>query len=194
MKKVIARISIVLSLAMVLFVGAVVPSHAKAPVKESVKYLGSGKVEVEFRSDVDYKNVKVSVKDSSGKKYSAKIYNKDDDELKFKVSNFKKGKKYNFVISGVRKERSVKYGSVKGSFSIPKASISKDKAISLAKSHAIKKWNLSKSGFRKVEADSDSYKGSAVYEVSFDKGNYEYEIIVAKKNGKILRASREYDD
>lgn len=113
-------IALLLVLTMMLTLGAA-PSFAAAPSKEEVKYLGKGKVEVEFYGDVAYKNVKVAVKDTSGKTYKASIYKKDDDELRFKVKNYKSGKRYNFTISGVRERGTDGYGNVTGSFKIKKA-------------------------------------------------------------------------
>ena len=97
-------------------------SLASAPAIESTEYKGSGRVEVEFTRDVDYKNAKVTVKDSDGKSYSASITGKDDDELKFKVSNIAAGKSYTYTISGVRREGTSSYGSVSGKFSVKSAS------------------------------------------------------------------------
>ena len=45
----------------------VMPVSAAAPQKRSIKYEGYGKVELEFRSKVQWKNAKVTVKDSTGK-------------------------------------------------------------------------------------------------------------------------------
>lgn len=178
------------------FTTAALPTFASAPTIEEVKYEGSGRVEVEFRHDVDYHKSRVTVKDSSGKSYRVSILDRDDDELVFKIREYKKGKKYSFKITGIRKEHTKSYKTVKGSVSIPKStsSISRSKAISIAKNHAIKKWNLSSKNFYDVEAERDSYRGKSVYEIDFEKGNYEYEYKIQRSNGKVLLAHREYDD
>ena len=84
----------------------VMPVSAAAPQKKSIKYEGYGKVELEFRSKVQWKNAKVTVKDSTGKAYSVKILNKDNDEIEFKILQFKQGQKYTCTVSGVRQGRS----------------------------------------------------------------------------------------
>lgn len=76
-------------------------------------------MEVEFRKDVQYKSAKVTVKDSSGKTYTARITEKDEDDLTFKVSNIAAGKTYTYTISGVRAGRSGSYGKVTGTFKTP---------------------------------------------------------------------------
>ena len=96
-----------------------VPAFAASASIRKVEYEGSGKVEVEFKKDVQYKSAKVKVTDSDGKSYTAKISDKDEDDLTFKVSSIAAGKTYKFTISGVRAGRSGSYGSVSGSFKTP---------------------------------------------------------------------------
>ena len=98
-----------------------VPAFAASASIRKVEYEGSGKVEVEFKKDVQYKSAKVKVTDSDGKSYTAKISDKDEDDLTFKVSSIAAGKTYKFTISGVRAGRSGSYGSVSGSFKTPSA-------------------------------------------------------------------------
>lgn len=86
------------------------------PSIESTEYEGRGRVEVDFRGRVQYKNAKVTVKDSSGKSYSASITSKDSDDLTFKVKSIKSDKKYTFKISGIRLKGTGSYTSVSGSF------------------------------------------------------------------------------
>ncbi len=79
------------------------------------------------------------------------------------------------------------------------SSISKSKAISIAKKHAKSKWNAR--NITDVEAEKDSYryngKKVAVWEVEFDAKSggkwYEYEYKIRRSDGKILRYSRERD-
>lgn len=96
---------------------------ASPPKIEEIEYKGSGYVEVEFHGSVKYSNAKVSVKDSSGKAYSASITKKDSDDLKFKVSNIALGKTYTFTISGIKKSSEGSYTSVKGTFKVPAAKL-----------------------------------------------------------------------
>ena len=85
-------VSMVLALAMILSLSVNV--FAAAPVIEDVEYEGRGLVEVEFKKDVRYKNVKVTVKNAAGTKMTAKIVDKDEDDLTFFVKNLKPGAKY----------------------------------------------------------------------------------------------------
>lgn len=86
---------------------------------EETEYEGSGYVEVDFKRNVQYKNAKVYVKDSSGKSYKASIKKRDSDDLTFYVKSIKAGKKYTYTISGVRAGRSGSYKKVSGKFSVP---------------------------------------------------------------------------
>lgn len=116
MKKWIALLLVIVSL-----LSLSAPAMAAAAVIQKVEYDGNGKVEVDWRKNVQYKSAKVSVKDSDGKSYTAKIQEKDKDDLTFKVSSIAAGKSYSFTISGVRAGKSGSYGSVSGSFKVPAA-------------------------------------------------------------------------
>ena len=91
-----------------------------APKVKKTEYEGRGRVEVDFFGKVKYKNVKVTVKDGAGRKYTARIVEKDNDDLTFVIVNFRKGAKYTYQISGIRAMREQKFGTVKGTVSIPK--------------------------------------------------------------------------
>lgn len=93
---------------------------ATASVKKT-EYEGAGRVEIDFRRDVQYKNLKLTVKDSTGKTYAARILQRDEDDLTFQVQNIQPGMKYAYSLSGVRAGRSGKYGKVSGKFSVPSA-------------------------------------------------------------------------
>ena len=86
---------------------------------EKTVYEGRGIVEVDFRRDVQYENLEVTVTDSEGNAYALTIRERDDDDLTFLVSNLVPGGEYSFVISGVRSGFSGAYGSVSGSFAVP---------------------------------------------------------------------------
>ncbi len=97
-----------------------VPALASPRIKDA-EYEGNGKVEVDFRSKVNYKNVKVTVKDNKGAKYSTKIVEKDSDDLTFVIKSFKKGRTYTYTIAGVKKTSEKNYGQVTGKIAIPAA-------------------------------------------------------------------------
>ena len=115
LKRIVALFLVVMTLTMSM------PALAATPTIKKTEYEGSGYVEVDFKKNVQYKNAKVTVKDSSGKKYTAKITEKDSDDMTFKVSSIKAGKTYTYTISGVRSGKSGKYVSVKGTFKVPAA-------------------------------------------------------------------------
>lgn len=95
------------------------PVAAANEIKK-VEYEGNGIVEVDFRTKVSYKNAKVTVKDPSGKVYTTKIIDKDNDDLDFCAMKLKSNTKYTFTISGIRVGKSNKYTNVTGTFKTPK--------------------------------------------------------------------------
>ena len=107
-------------LALSVLIASALPAMAAAPAIRRVEFDG-GKVEVDFSGSVQYSGAQVAVKDSSGKFYSARIVEKDGDDLSFAVSGLAAGKTYAFAIRGVRAGRSGSYGIVYGSFRVPAA-------------------------------------------------------------------------
>lgn len=111
---------IALLLAAVLLVLSAAEALASAPHVSKTDYEGNGVVEVDFSSRrVQYKNARVVVKDAAGNRLAAKILEKDNDDISFRVTGFKAGAKYTYTISGVRAGKSGSYGTVKGSFRTP---------------------------------------------------------------------------
>ena len=89
---------------------------AKLAIKK-VKYDRRDKeLEIEFKTNVQYKNLKVTVKDASGKSYKVSKIEKDSDEVEVRVKGLKKGVKYTVTVSGVRAEGASGYGSASKSF------------------------------------------------------------------------------
>lgn len=191
----IFRLQVALSVMLVLVIGlGVTPAFAAAPTKEKVKYLGNGKVEVDFRQDVNYKKTKVSVKDTSGNTYKVSIYERDDDELKFRIKNYKAGKTYNFTITGIRAEHTSKYGKVTGKVKIPKVdSNAKNITAKEARDIALKDADVELSDVYDLEVEKDRDGGEVKYEVSFKAGGWEYDYEISLK-GKILWKEKERDD
>ncbi len=101
----------------------------KAPKIKKIGYEGSGKVDVDFKYDVEYGKTKITVKDADGKTCKAVITEKDDDDLAFTVKKIVPGKKYTFSITKVRRAGTKKYYTVKGRFSVPAAESVKVKKI-----------------------------------------------------------------
>ena len=95
-------------------------AFAAAPGIKKTEYEGAGYVEVDFTAKVRYKNVKVFVKGPDGKEKAAVVTEKDGDDLTFRITDAKPGKKYTYTISGVRVGKSGAFQSVTGSFRVPK--------------------------------------------------------------------------
>ena len=108
-----------LALAAMLAMALAVSALAAAPKVKNVEYEGGKKVEVEFIGRVSWRRPKVTVKDSSGRRLSARIVDRDGDDIDFAVSGLKAGGKYTFTLTGVRAGCSGKYGTVKGRFTVP---------------------------------------------------------------------------
>lgn len=108
-------------LIMMWVMAAAIPAMA-APRVEEAQYQGYGKVEVDFASDVKFKNVKVTLKDNKGAQYSAaNIKRIDSDSMAFTIRNYKKGRTYTYTISGIKRSADKNYGTVKGTVQIPAA-------------------------------------------------------------------------
>lgn len=196
----ISRLMVSMGMALTMLLTSGVVVMAAAPTVEDIEYKGKGRVEMDFYGDVQYKNAKIVVKDTSGKKYKVSRVYKDDDEIKFTIKNYKKGKTYRVSVKGIKQWGTGGYGTASAKVKIPKAAkgkaISANKAISIAKKNAKNKWGAK--GIWDVDVDRDRYSGTPVWEVSFS-GTingvpYEFEYEIARKGGKILRSYKEYDD
>ena len=69
------------------------------------------------------------------------------------------------------------------------SSITKEKAKSIAFAHA----KVSESNVKGLKIENDWEHGQEAYSVSFYTGNYEYEYDIAKSNGTILKADKDYE-
>ena len=114
MKKLVSVI-LLLVLVFSLSIGA----FAAAPVIKETEYEGAGRVEVDFTTRVQYKNLKVTVKGPDGVSKTAKVVDKDNDDLTFVIPNAKPGQKYSFKISGIRAGKTGDYKSVSGTVKVP---------------------------------------------------------------------------
>lgn len=74
---------------------------AKVAIRKVIYDSRDHELDIDFNGKVKYKNVRVSVKDASGKAYTAKITEKGDDDLEVRVTGLKKGKTYKVTVSGV---------------------------------------------------------------------------------------------
>ena len=196
----LVSVSVTLAMMITMLIASQMTALAEAPAIEDIEHKGKGRVEVDFYGDVQYNNVKITVKDTSGKKYGVKNVWKDDDEINFTIKKFKQGKTYKFTIKGIKNWGSVSYGKVSGKIKTPAPSkgttISADKARSIAKNHAKSTWGTK--DIYAVHAERDRYSGVKVWEVDFDGYEngvlYEYSYEINRSSGKILHYEREMDD
>lgn len=175
----IFRLSLILVIVATLFICASSISFAATSIK-NLNYKGGGKVEVTFASKVTYNKPKVTITDNNGNSYKTSITSKTSTLLKFKINNYKTGKSYKVVISGLKSGNAIK------SFKI----VSRKTAIDIAKRTA-KKSPWKATGFTNVEAISTTYKSTAVWKVSFTSNGSAYTYWITQQSGKILRSSRE---
>ena len=110
----------------------------------------------------------------------------DDNEY---VVRFKKGS-YTYRYE-VRKSSSVISEMSRKRTKIKKSSGSK--AISKAKAKKIAYKKLGIKSASHLEREKDRYYGAKVWEVSFDKGKYEYEFKIDRYSGKILYYEKSID-
>ncbi len=162
-------------------------------VVEKTTYKGSGKVELEFQSYVKYKNVKITATDNYGATYATTITEKDNDELTFKIKNYKTGRTYTYKITGIAPKGATVYKTVTGKVKIA-ASSSSAITLAKAKSIALNHAGLTASQVTFTTAKPDYDDGVKVYEIEFRKGNWEYEYEIKASNGKILSWDKDYDD
>lgn len=154
------------------------------PGIEDVEYEGNGRVELEFDQDVRFQNLKVTVRDSSGKRYKTRILQTGEDELCFSILNWAAGKTYTCIIEGVR-GRSAKgnsWYSVSAAVQIPK-----------------KNTALSNDGIKDIEYDVEDqtlsfdfwyrveFKSSVSVQIS--KGERIYKAVVDEKDSDGLEVS-----
>ena len=183
---------IALLLVAVMMVAMAAPALAKEPTVKKVKYEGGKKVEVSFKGRVSYSKPKVTVKSSNGKTLSAKITDKDKDDIEFSVSGLEAGGKYSFTISGVRAGTSGSYGKVTGSFTVPakaaKLSIkkvkydSKDKELDIDFNGEVK--------YKSVKVVVKDSSGKKYTTRITDKGNDDLEVKVSGlKKGKSYKVT-----
>ncbi len=74
---------------------------AKVAIRKAIYDSEDRELDIDFNGRVQYRNVKVSVKDASGKRYTVRITEKGTDDLEVKVTGLKKGKSYKVAVSGV---------------------------------------------------------------------------------------------
>ena len=90
-------------------------SIGSVKVKEIEYDSDDGEVEFEFKQDVKWKSVKVTIT-KGGKNYVRYIEDKDDDGIEVKVKKLQKGAVYNYTIKGIKKKNGGSFSTISGSF------------------------------------------------------------------------------
>ena len=144
-----------------------------------------------YAASVDAAGAKsIALKDAGYQSSSVKrLTCKQDSRGTEYIVKFKKGKyTYRYEIkknSGRIDEMSRKLTKVKKSSG--NKEISKEKATKIA----FKKLGIKSA--RDLDREREIYRGAKVWEVSFDKGNYDYEFKIDRYSGKILYMEKERD-
>lgn len=98
---------------------AALPALAAAPEVFRAEYEGFGRVEIDFRNDVDYRDLSVEVTDPQGIAQSVTILEMDDDDLTFSIDNILPETVYTYTVSGIREGRDGEFGSITGEIVTP---------------------------------------------------------------------------
>ena len=94
-----------------------IPKAKNTIVKEVDYDAEDREVNFEFNTNVTYKKPKVTITDVNGSKtYTAKIIERDYDELTVRVSGLTYGKKYKYTISGVSSSQNSSAKTYSGTF------------------------------------------------------------------------------
>ena len=172
----VSKILLIFVIVAALVIGS--SSISFATTVRKVSYLGSGNVDISFANKTSYKNnLRVAVKDTTGKVYQAKISSKKDTKLRIKIYVIKLGRKYKVTISGL------KDGETYASFN----TVSKKKAISIAKNKAEK---LGAKSFNDVAAENTAYRNIGAWRITFDSNGSKYMYLISQQTGLVLRSEK----
>ena len=205
MKSIIKKMTVFGLVAAMFFSVAVVPSSAASssmPRIKKVEYEGRGVIEVDFYGKVRYGTYgpsSVTVKDLKGRSYTAAILERDGDDLKFRIKNYRKNHTYKFTINQVRKWNSSRYYNLTRTIGIEikkSASSTGNSLITATRARQIATGavGLSTSQVRFIKTKLDYDDGVRVYEVEFIRGYYEYEFEINARTGGIKSKHIEYMD
>lgn len=95
-----------------------IPSVKKVTVEEVDYDYEDKELTVEFKNIVQWNSPKVTVTDLNGKAFTARITERDSDEIEAKVKGLKVGKTYKYKITGIKAKGADNYTSVSGSFKV----------------------------------------------------------------------------
>ena len=202
MKRMMKRMTVFGLVAAMFFSVAVVPSSAASmPKIKKVEYEGRGVIEVDFYGKVRYGSygpASVTVKDLKGRDYKVSILERDGDDLKFRIKNYRKNHTYKFTIKSVRNWNSRRSYDLTRTIGIEikKAAPANNTLITVARARQIATGSvgLKPAQVRFTKTKLDYEDGVRVYEVEFIRGNYEYEFEINARTGGIKSKHIEYMD
>ena len=142
---------------------------------KNVDYDGRGKVDVEFRSRVEYGKVRVKVTDSQGNKLDVTVTDRDRRDLDFTMSGYREGKYYNLEIRGVKEAGTDVYKTLKGQIYVP---VSKGKGPVKDAEYDSKDGEVEFDFYKAVEWNKPK--------VTISDGNTQYVIKVTDKDARSL--------
>jgi len=85
---------------------------------------GRKTLEVDLRTDVDWKSPKITVKDTKGISYRAYLRDRDDDDFDIYIPGVRFGRSYNIKVSGIKKENTRYYKTLNIKVSVPSYTVS----------------------------------------------------------------------
>ena len=118
MKKMISRLLMIVALSLMCSI-----SVSATPKVKSIEYEGNGKVEIDFKTKVQYKKTKVKAVDEDGNKIPARILDMDRDDLVIRLEKYPQGKRIVITVSGVKKKTEKRYSSIRGNIWIPTCTV-----------------------------------------------------------------------
>jgi uncharacterized membrane protein YkoI len=150
------------------------------PADAASKYIGKTKA------------LKIALKHAGFKKAQVHDIDVDRDYEQgryiYEVSFDKGSKEYNYDIHATSGK--ILKAPKKAKKAKKAKNITRKKALRIA----LKNAGATRSQVYDVDIEKDYEWGKWIYEVNFNKGNYEYDYDIAVKGGKILRKNVEYDD
>ena len=197
MKRFMKRATAFVLVAAMAFSIGVVPTAAaskSAPKIKKVEYEGNGVVEVDFRGKVKYGRYNVTVKDLKGRSYRVTILERDSDDIKFRINNYRKNHTYKFNITKIKNWRGGRYYTLSGKIAIEVNGKAGRISLERAKQIATGNVGLKPNQVRFIKAKLDYDDGRYVYEVEFKRGLYEYDFEILASSGKIISRDIDYDD
>lgn len=117
---------------------------------------------IDFITKVSYKNTSVTVKDETGTNYTAKISEKDWDDMDLKVQNLSKNHTYTISINGIKPRKASAYGTLTIKVQI-KENINDDESLTVQDLEVTTTKTKNEISIKEIEFDiEDSYDNLSI--------------------------------